>query len=742
MSENNPQIGLQPHLSSAAAWAFSIGTAVGWGSLVVTSNTYLAKAGPAGTIIGLAVGTVLMLLMCRNFFFMASHYPRSGGAYTYIKEVFGYDRAFLVSWFLSLTYISMFWANATSLPLFCRFFIGDVLEFGHMFSLFGYDVYIGEVLLTISAVILVTALCIRSRMAPVHAMTVLAFVFVAGITVCFFVALFGSRSSMSPAFIPDRSAMKQALRIAFISPWAFIGFESITHSVEEFSFRHDKLHRILVISVLTSTAMYIFVTLLSISVYPEDCSSWLEYIGNLDRYSGIEGLPAFYAAQHYLGSAGVAILMASLLALVVTSLIGNMRSLSRLFYAAAKDDILPARFARLNKKQIPANAMLLIAGVSIPMAFVGRTTIGWIVDVTTLGATMLYGFVSAAAFKMARKLRVRREQITGGVGFAVMLVFGFYLMFQHLFSNSILESETFILFMIWTVIGLFYFHHIISNDHARRFGKAIIVWITLLALVVIMAMVWSSRVDEQATDESIHTIQAYYHGQADESDQALDEDTFIEQQIDHIHDIDATNTMVITVLFVLALMAMLINHLSMSKWEKQAVEERDKAKETAFRDPLTGAKSKHALKLHEEDLDRTIAGGSTDGFAVVVCDVNGLKKINDTMGHKAGDEYIREAFRVICDVFLHSPVYRSGGDEFVVILTGRDFENRADRIRELHDRSVENLGKGGVVISGGLSDYRPGEDLSFFSIFERADSLMYEEKRLLKSMGSETRDDC
>jgi amino acid permease len=65
-----------------AAWALSVGTAVGWGSLVVTSNTYLNSSGPLGTILGLVAGAVLMLLMCRNFFFMASHYPRAGGIYT------------------------------------------------------------------------------------------------------------------------------------------------------------------------------------------------------------------------------------------------------------------------------------------------------------------------------------------------------------------------------------------------------------------------------------------------------------------------------------------------------------------------------------------------------------------------------------------------------------------------------------------------------------------------------------
>ena len=54
------------NLSLFEAWAFSIGTAIGWGSLVVTANTYLAKAGPLGSVLGLVIGAAIMLIMCRN----------------------------------------------------------------------------------------------------------------------------------------------------------------------------------------------------------------------------------------------------------------------------------------------------------------------------------------------------------------------------------------------------------------------------------------------------------------------------------------------------------------------------------------------------------------------------------------------------------------------------------------------------------------------------------------------------
>ena len=146
--------------------------------------------------------------------------------------------------------------------------------------------------------------------------------------------------------------------------------------------------------------------------------------------------------------------------------------------------------------------------------------------------------------------------------------------------------------------------------------------------------------------------------------------------------------------------------------------------------------------MKQKQIDASIEGGDADAFAVVVCDVNGLKVINDTLGHKAGDEYILKASRMICDIFQHSPVYRTDGDEFVVILHGRDCLIRKELVLALHDRSVEHISTKEVVVSGGLSEYQPGMDASFHDVFERAVELMYEEKKLLKGMGAISREDA
>ena len=201
MSETKTEIKrLQPYLSKPAVWALSVGTSIGWGSLVVTSSSYLGQAGPYGSVLGLLIGAGLMLLMCRSFHYLCNIFPDAGGVYAYTKNVFGYDRAFLVAWFLSLTYISMFWANATSLPLFARYFMESIFKFGYLYTVFGYDVYVGEALLTLIAIAVVTLLCTRSKNSAASVMVGLVGIFSIGISITFVLSILNYNSSAFSIF--------------------------------------------------------------------------------------------------------------------------------------------------------------------------------------------------------------------------------------------------------------------------------------------------------------------------------------------------------------------------------------------------------------------------------------------------------------------------------------------------------------------------------------------------------------
>ena len=206
---------MQPYLSPLAVWALSVGSAIGWGSLFVTGKTYLSLAGPLGSILGLLIGFAMMMMVARLYHFLANRYPGTGGLYNYVKFIFGNDRAFLVAWFLFLIYIAIFWANATSIPLFAHCFVSDALRFGYWYTIFGYEVYLGEAPATLVVIALIALLCMVSKKATAHSMVVMVLIFTVGITICFVAAMAGGGgANLKPAFAADSSALRQVTRIA------------------------------------------------------------------------------------------------------------------------------------------------------------------------------------------------------------------------------------------------------------------------------------------------------------------------------------------------------------------------------------------------------------------------------------------------------------------------------------------------------------------------------------------------
>lgn len=161
--------------------------------------------------------------------------------------------------------------------------------------------------------------------------------------------------------------------------------------------------------------------------------------------------------------------------------------------------------------------------------------------------------------------------------------------------------------------------------------------------------------------------------------------------------------------------------------------EMENASQKAYKDGLTGVKNKLAYLESLRDLELQAKDHGFDGYGVVVFDLNGLKAINDTLGHEAGDEYLKNACKLICEYYKHSPVYRIGGDEFVVILTGSDFDNRVYLQTQFDKKIDENIGKDNLIVSSGMAVFDPEIDESYTEVFIRADKRMYERKQTLKS---------
>lgn len=167
--------------------------------------------------------------------------------------------------------------------------------------------------------------------------------------------------------------------------------------------------------------------------------------------------------------------------------------------------------------------------------------------------------------------------------------------------------------------------------------------------------------------------------------------------------------------------------------ELQFVEKFGSPMEFSTRDKLTRVKNKYAYDKALAELDEEINQIGYSDVAVVVADINGLSQINEAQGRDAGDEFIKSACHMICTTFKRSPVFRTDGGEFAVIMKGEDFDNR-DRLMEELAQAVEAAREGGVAaFASGMSVFDFATDHDIKTVFDRANAAMLENKRVQKS---------
>ena len=180
---------MKKNLSTFAVWGLSFGYAVGWGAFVMPGAAFLPDAGPLGTVVGIVVGALAMAVIGWNYHRMVSACPGPSGACRYAYEAFGADYGFLTAWSLSLAYMAILWANATALVLLVRYMFGDVLQFGWHDTLAGFDVYLGEALLSVAVMVVAGCVCLWGRRLAGRVQAALAAFMLVAVAACFFAAL-------------------------------------------------------------------------------------------------------------------------------------------------------------------------------------------------------------------------------------------------------------------------------------------------------------------------------------------------------------------------------------------------------------------------------------------------------------------------------------------------------------------------------------------------------------------------
>lgn len=223
----------------------------------------------------------------------------------------------------------------------------------------------------------------------------------------------------------------------------------------------------------------------------------------------------------------------------------------------------------------------------------------------------------------------------------------------------------------------------------------------------------------------------------------------MQKQAEDIRNTATLYTVVSLALFLISTSIMLNNYRDTRRMGERLFEAEESAKKSrhqvetlnrqVFVDPLTRVRNRAGYEDYMKQLAERISQGETTELAIGVFDCDNLKKINDLLGHDKGSLYLQAASRLICRVFQHSPVFRTGGDEFVVVLKGEDFENRDELLQKFEEgqaavsASAQNEWDK-VSVSSGVAVYDPQTDSSFNDLVHRADQLMYDNKRKRKKL--------
>ncbi len=172
----------------------------------------------------------------------------------------------------------------------------------------------------------------------------------------------------------------------------------------------------------------------------------------------------------------------------------------------------------------------------------------------------------------------------------------------------------------------------------------------------------------------------------------------------------------------------------------EAREKADTMSELATKDALTGIRNKRAYDREIRRVEWEMQAQEGKEFGIVMIDLNFLKRINDTYGHEQGNVAIKKLCHIICKVFEHSPVFRIGGDEFVVVLENEDYKNVKELVARFdatlnemsQDTSLEPWER--ISAALGVAYYNPLTDNSVANVFKRADKAMYLRKKEMNAV--------
>lgn len=236
----------------------------------------IKQSGPIASSIGIVIGALLMILIAVSYGALVEKFPVSGGAFAFSFKFWKICKLFL---FMVLTfgYVCVVALNATAFSLLIKFLLPNVLNNGKLYTVAGWDVYITEIV--IATVLLIVFMLITIRGASVSGSLQYYFcvAMVLVVALMFIGSFFSSHFSLShlePLASVDKGWFQSIIMIVSIAPWAYVGFDNIPQTAEEFNFSPNKTFKLIVYSLLAASLTYVVMLLYRLAKYTSNKFKW------------------------------------------------------------------------------------------------------------------------------------------------------------------------------------------------------------------------------------------------------------------------------------------------------------------------------------------------------------------------------------------------------------------------------------------------------------------------------------
>ncbi len=435
--------------------AVALGSIIGWGCFVMPGNSFLPAAGPIGTFIGLFLAAIMAYIIAQSYSYLIRKYPVEGGEFEYVTQAFGKKHAFICGWFLVLAYISFIPLNGTAIGLITRYLLpGTILQKTHLWNIGGFDVYLGEIILTMIIVVIFMFINIKAVKVAFMSQTFLAIAQTAIIIIFPIVIIATGHANfdyMRPLMTGSRgeSVFSGIAVILSMAPWAFVGFDVIPQVCEEYDFDQAKARTLMISTIAAAWIMYSCSTITTAIVQQEGFASWSDFLNSNPFWA------TGAAVEKALGKPGLYILGFAMACAVLSAINGFFIASARLIAAMAKRKALPSVFAKRNEGDgAPVAAVLFVGIIALFAPWFGRSALAWIVDMTSLGTSVVFLYVCLAAMKFAKNEGNEKMRKWGIAGMICSVIFIALMVIPG--SAAALYKQAWIMLAIWVVLGIIF----------------------------------------------------------------------------------------------------------------------------------------------------------------------------------------------------------------------------------------------------------------------------------------------